>query len=141
MYDELSPFDWVKFPEMQNTNYNYLTFDKIRNAPGRWVNSLPLFEYAYVLCMLTAMRMGGEPTRFVDDLYNKHLNPVLAEYYKHLMKYRFIRGLHMRKYESMKPLITGKYLVDAQDEIKKETVKARKKMREICKRYEETHRR
>ena len=139
MYDEFSPYDWLRFPEFQNTNYNYFSLERIKNSPKKFLASLPIFEYAYVLTLITAMRMGGEPTRFVDDLYNNHLNPILSEYHKHLMKYRFIRGLHLRKYESMRPLLKGKYLQDAISEIKKETIIARRKMREACAKYEETH--
>lgn len=139
MYDEFSPFDWLKFPEMQNSNYNYFSLDRIRNSPKKFLCSLPMFEYAYVLTVITAMRMGGEPTRFVDDLYNNQLNPVVAEYYKHLMKFRFIDALYKRKYESMKHLITDKYFTDAQCEIKKQTRATRAKLRSICAKYEKEH--
>lgn len=139
MYDDLAPFSWVSGADLQNTNYNYITLDKIKNAPKKWLCSLPIFEFAHLSCLITALRMGGEPTRFIDDLYNNQLNPIVSEYHKKLAKYRFIRALYLRKYESMKPLITGKYLQDAIAEIKKETVEARRKIREACAKYEETH--
>ena len=93
MYNELESWMWVRELEAQNSNNNYMTFDKFKDALKRYLASLPMFEYAHLLSVITAMRVGGKPERFVDDLYVKRMNPILKEYYDKLAHYRFNRAL------------------------------------------------
>lgn len=136
MYNELESWMWVRDLDAQHSNNNYMTFDKFNNAPKRWLASLPMFEYAHVLTVVTAMRVGGKPEKFVDDLYQIRMNPILKEYYDKLAHYRFNRALFMRKYESMKSRINGKYLTDELAKMRAFAMKTRKALRNVCRDFE-----
>lgn len=137
-YHECEPFDWVNAPDMQNQNYNYLTLDKIKNAPRKWLSSLPIFEYAHVLTVITALRCGGDPDKYVEDLYKRRMNPILKQYYDKLAEYRYHRALLMRRCDKqLKKKLNGATLTDECAKMRVYAVKTRKALRGVCKDFEE----
>ena len=137
MIHELEGSTWLMHLETQNTNYNWISFDRLRDAPKRWLASLPMFEYAHVCTVVTALRCGGNPNKFVDDLYVKRMNPVLKEYYDKLAHYRLMRALHMRKYNDNFEKLKESSLTQEVNEMKCFAKKTRAKLRLICKQFEE----
>ena len=96
---ELTGLTWLMHLETQNTNYNHFSFESMKDKPKKWLASLPMFEYAHVCTVSTALRCGGDPNKYVEDLYKKRMNPILKEYYDRLEHYRLMRALYMRKYD------------------------------------------
>lgn len=138
MIHELTGLTWLTHLETQNTNYNHLTFDRLKDAPKRWLASLPMFEYAHVCTVVTALRCGGDPEKFVEVLYKEKMNPVLKEYYDYLAHYRLMRALYMRKYDPTMDKLKESSLTQEVEKMKCFARKTRAKLREICKKYEES---
>lgn len=136
-YDEFAPWDWVKFPENQNANYNYTTVEKFKNNPKMWLASIPMFEYAHVLTVTTALRCGGDPDKYVDDLYKKRMNPILKRYYDKLATYRYHRALLMRPCGDLKDKVNNTTLTDESAKMKAYARKTRQALRAVAKDFED----
>jgi len=137
MIHELTGLTWLTCLETQNTNYNHFSFEQLRYAPKKWLASLPMFEYAHVCTVVTALRCGGDPNKFVEDLYKVRMNPVLKEYYDRLAHYRLMRALYMRKYNPTRECLKESCLTDEVKKMKCFACRTRAKLRAICKAYEE----
>lgn len=137
MIHELTGTTWLTHLETQNTNYNHFTFSQMKDAPKKWLASLPMFEYAHVCTVVTALRCGGDVEKFVDDLYIKRMNPILKEYYDKLAHYRLMRALNMRKYNPIMEKLKESSLTQEVQEMKCFAKKTRAKLRAVCKQFEE----
>lgn len=137
MYNEFEPW-WVGFPENQGSNYwDFNIADRRRLSNKKWLASLPMWEYAHVLTVITACRCGGEIDRYVNDLYKKRMNPILRRYYDRLEVYRFHRAILMRKYESLKNKLKDTSVKRELEKMRVYAYQTRKALRGVCKDFEE----
>lgn len=85
---------WTGFPGNQGNNYIEATAKQIK-AMGdyKWLCSLPMYEYAFVLVSSTAIKFGDDPVSYYNNLYVKRMIPILEAYYKRLMRYRIDRSI------------------------------------------------
>ena len=123
----------VSFPENTNENYNHETWELIKDHPRKWLASLPMWEYAYVLVVICATQRGGTLDKYIDDLYKQRMNPILKAYYDRLVVYRIHRAILMRKYESMKNVLTDTSVAQELEEMRKYTIKTRRALRSVVK--------
>lgn len=123
----------VAFPENTNENYNHETWDKIKDHPRKWLASLPMWEYAYVLVVACAVQRGGKLDKYLDDLYTIRMNPILKAYYDRLVRYRIHRAILMRQYESMKHVLTDTSVKAELEEMRKYTIQTRRALRGVVK--------
>lgn len=137
MMHELEGLSWLPYLETQNTNYNHFSFEEMKDKPKKWLASLPMFEYAHVLTVITTLRCGGNPEKYINDLYIKRMNPVLKEYYDRLAHYRLMRSLYMRKYNPTIPMLKESSLTEEVKKMKCFACKTRGKLRALCKQFEE----
>lgn len=129
--DQYPFISWMDFPENQNENYCHEMVDKIKNHPRKWLASLPMFEYAYVLVTATAMRHGGKIEPYVTNLYETKMNPILKAYYDKLMHYRFRRTILMRHYASLEGKLTNTSLKQELRAMQKFTRQTRRALRGV----------
>lgn len=134
---ELTGFTWLTNLETQNTNYNHFNYRTMRDAPKKWLASLPMFEYAHICTVVTALRCGGDPEKYVNDLYIKRMNPILKAYYDKLAHYRLMRALYMRKYNPTIEALKESCLTDEVKKMKRMACCTRAALREVCKQFEE----
>ena len=127
------PLFHVSFPENTNENYNHETWEMIKDHPRKWLASLPMWEYAWTLVTACAVQRGGEPNKFIDDLYMARMNPILKAYYDRLVKYRYHRAILMRQYESMKHVLTDTSVSEELAEMRKYAIKTRRALRSVVK--------
>lgn len=137
MYNEFDYWMWASAPECQTANYNYYTLDFFRKAPKKWLASLPMFEYAHILSVVTALRMGGDPDKYVEDLYIQRMNPILKAYYDKLARYRYHRAIFMRPTSNLKHKVNNTTLVDESAKMRAYAMKTRKALRNVCKDFED----
>ena len=135
-YREFENLSWLSRIEVQNSNYDYFTLDKVKDMPRKWLSTLPMFEYAHVMTMITAVRTGGDPEKYVEILHKQRLAPILTEWYNKLAEYRFHRALIMRNYNELKPKINHESLAEEVKKIKQCAICTRRKIREECARFE-----
>ena len=134
---ELESLTWLMHLETQNTNYNHFSFEEMKSKPKKWLATLPMFEYAHVCTVSTALRCGGDPNKYVEDLYKKRMNPILKTYYDRLAHYRLMRALYMRKYDSNIEALKESCLTEEVKKMKNFAKCTRAALRKVCKDYEE----
>lgn len=135
-YREFENLSWVSRIDAQNTNYNYFTVDKIKDMPRKWLSTLPMFEYAHIMTMITAIRTGGDPEKYVEILHKQRLAPILTCWYNKLAEFRFHRALHLRNYNELRAKITDDSISEEIRKIKKCAICTRKQIREVCAQFE-----
>ena len=137
MLHEFDGLTWLNCLETQNTNYNCFRFEEMKDKPKKWLASLPMFEYAHICTVITAMRCGGDPEQYVEDLYKIRMNPILKEYYDRLAHYRLMRSLYMRKYNTDIETLKESCLTEEVNKMRCFARCTRAALRKVCKDYEE----
>lgn len=120
---------WAGLPENQHENIDHDVIEKIKNNPKKWLYSLPMFEYAYVLTVLTAMKYGGSLDPYYEDLYLQRMNPILKMWYDRLARYRIRRMIHAGEFASMKASINNTTLTEELAQLRLYGMKCRKALR------------
>ena len=123
------------YPDFVGENYSPRQMWEYKNNTKSWLNTLPIAEYAFVLMHFTAHHLGGEPTQYVNILYNKMLNPVIACYLRHLTFYRFMRSVEMRKYFSCMKIAPAEGHVTLKTKFGLCTARVKCILRKICSDY------
>lgn len=135
MSAHLSPIEmirWPDWPESWSENYNAGVAKKIRDNPAAWLNSLPMYEYAFVVIQTAAEKYGGELPPFLDDLYDTRMVPILEAYYKKLMRYRVHRAILMRNYDSFRRIITEHSVIEEKAKMQKYAMQTRMALRAVA---------
>ncbi len=130
---------WPDYPECFGENYNHETVARIKEEGAtKWLCSLPMFEYAYVLIMDAIEKYGGRVAPYIEELFSERMLPILNEYHKKLIEYRAFRMIHMRCYNSHHKIISDGGLRQKYHELQMLTKKTRVSLRgEIFKWVEE----
>jgi len=122
---------WANFPANQHENVDHDVVEKIRDAPKKWLYSLPMYEYAYILCTVAAHKGGGEIGPYMEDLYKTRMNPILKAYYDKLFEYRFKRMIAAYNFDSMRKTLNPGMLTELLAEIRLYAMKTRKALRGV----------
>lgn len=137
-FNEHEMLRWPDFPEAYGENYNSAVLKRIRNAPRRWLCSLPMYEYAYVALVCAIRKFGGNPKSYVIGLFYKKMLPILMHYYQILMPYRIHRWIHLANYDSYRLLINQKSLKAELEMMRSVTKGTRRMLRDaVCEFVEE----
>lgn len=127
---------WMNEMGNQGENYVHCTAKIIKKMGDlKWLNSLPMFEYAFVLVTSTAIKFGSDPESYYNDLFVKRMLPILNAYHKRLMHYRIDRGLLEWGYESRKKLVETQNVVDESRKMETYTQQTRRALREAVEDY------
>lgn len=127
---------WPTYVECFAENYSPQVVRRIRDNPRTWLNTLPMTEYAHVLMFITAHNLGGEPTKYVTELYNQRMSPVLKEYYQELELYRMKRAMAKRRYFETEKYLEGKSANELRTCMRMCTRRTRELLRKICEDYQ-----
>lgn len=123
------------YPDYLGENFTPEQLCKFKNNTKSWLNTMPLYEYAHVLTMFTAHRLGGDLTQYPIRLFNKLLSPVVSAYHRQLTWYRFQRALEMRNYDSQRKIRPNEGHVTLKTKFGLCTCKTKEILRLICDDY------
>ena len=122
----------------QGVNYSLGMVTKLKTGGNKkWLASLPMYEYAYVLLTATMYRLGGKPEDYIEDLYKQRMAPILDAYYKKLAEYRVNCLLIARHDESMHAKLKTMSMTDETAKMRLYAYKTRKALRSVCDDVEE----
>ncbi len=124
------------YPDFLGENFSPEQIHKFRRETTSWLNTLPMYEYAYVLMHYTAHHLGGNnPVQYPNFLFNELLLPVVNSYLKQLTWYRFMRATEMRKYFSMRKICPKEGHVTMKTKFGLCTARTKELLRHICEDY------
>lgn len=127
---------WPGLADQFGENYTHETYKSIREKGAiKWLCSLPMFEYAYILVVDTAYKYGGKPEPYIEDLFNTRMIPILNQWYQKLMTYRFHRSILEQKFESMKNILKDSDVMKEYRDIRVYALKTRKALRGVVQDY------
>lgn len=131
LHDELNYWH-IGLPGSFGENYTHETWKSIREKGElKWLYSLPMYEYAFILTIETMYKYGGKPDKYYEDLYKTRMNPILKQYYDKLMHYRIMRSILEQKFESMKSVVKDTDLTKEYRAIRVYAYKTRKALRGV----------
>ena len=99
MFKEAEMLRWPDFPACCGENFDSGVLKKIKEKPGVWLSTLPMYEYAFLALTAAMRKYGGELTPYIDDLFNQRMCPILLKYLSALTKYRVHRHLKLMKFD------------------------------------------
>jgi len=132
MRTDMEPVLWAQFPQNQESNYTHDTIQRIKEGGDlKWLCSLPMYEYAYVLVVQAALRYGGDLNPFISDLYKTRMNPILKAYYDKLITYRIHRAILIERNASEQHYVTDKSLADEMAAMRVYTRQTRRALKNV----------